>query len=244
MKTVALLLLALSLGLAPACAEDAKFQPFSLESRSLSTTSNATVNPAPADTPAPDAATTNVPVAVAGIVLDDRHKLGPGDKVSFRVIEDREDAKPLLVTDSGELDVPYVGRVKVADRTCQEVAAELKTLLEQDYYFRATVVLGLDQINRVLGRVYVWGEVRNQGPVEIPANENLTVGKAILRAGGFNDWAKRSKVKVVRAAKTEGGAKEEIIVDMDAVLKEGKTENDVPLQPDDFIIVPRSKINF
>ena len=50
--------------------------------------------------------------------------------------------------------------------------------------------------------------------------------------------------KPKKTAKTDGGAKEEIIVDMDAVLKEGNTEADVPLQADDFIIVPRSKVNF
>ena len=65
-------------------------------------------------------------------------------------------------------------------------------------------------MSRVLGRVYVWGEVRNQGAVEIPANENLTASKAILRAGGFNDWAKKTKVKIIRAAKPDGGAKQEI----------------------------------
>lgn len=246
MKQFACILLlfgALALGRA---ADDTRFQPFQLTNRTSTATAPALETVASkALTPvSPEAAVTNTPVIAAGVLLDDRHKLSPGDKLSFQVLEDRDDAKPLLVTDSGELDVPYVGRVKVAGRTCSEVAAELKTLLEKDYYYRATVVLGLDQISRTLGRVYVWGEVRQQGAIEIPANENFTAGKAILRAGGFNDWAKRNKVKVIRAAKIEGGEKQELLVDMDAVLKEGKTELDVPLQPDDFIIVPRSKVNF
>ena len=202
--------------------------------------------------------TSTAPAEINGVVLDDRHKLVPGDKLSFQILEDRhipnldnrapnpnaEQSKSLIVADTGELEVPYVGRVNVSGKTCKDVAADLKLLLEKDYYYRATVVLGLDQMSRVLGRVYVWGEVRNQGPVEIPANENLTASKAILRAGGFNDWAKKTKVKVIRAAKPEGGAKQELFVDMKAVLEDGQTEKDVPLQPDDFIIVPRSKINF
>jgi protein involved in polysaccharide export with SLBB domain len=230
-------------------ADDSKFLPFSLEDRKVTPAASATLTLTNSSaeilaTTTNSSPTNSAPITVAGVVVDDRHKLVPGDKLSFQVLEDRDEPKSLVVTDSGELDVPYVGRVKVAGRTCKEVGADLKVLLEKDYYYRATVVLGLDQISRVLGRVYVWGEVRNQGPVEIPANENFTAGKAILRAGGFNDWAKRSKVKVVRAAKTDGGTKEEIIVDMDAVLKEGNTEADVPLQADDFIIVPRSKVNF
>jgi len=197
---------------------------------------------------------------IGGTVLDDRHKLVAGDKLSFLILEDRhlpnfdnnrtltaapvDQSKALTVGDTGELDVPYVGRVNVAGKTCKDVAAELKVLLEKDYYYRATVVLGLDQMSRVLGRVYVWGEVRTQGPVEIPANENLTASKAILRAGGFNDWAKKTKVKVIRAATADGGTKQEMYVDMEEVLKEGKTEKDVPLQSDDIIVVPRRTINF
>lgn len=213
---------------------------------------------------APKAASTNIsastmPEEIGGTVLDDRHKLVPGDKLSFLILEDRhlpnfdnnrvtsapvDLSKALTVADTGELDVPYVGRVIVSGKTCKDVAAEVKVLLEKDYYYRATVVLGLDQMSRVLGRVYVWGEVRSQGAIEIPANENLTASKAILRAGGFNDWAKKNKVKVIRAATAEGGAKQEIVVDMEEVLKEGKMEKDVPLQPDDMIVVPRRTINF
>jgi len=200
-------------------------------------------------TPAPDNASatndSNLPTTVAGVVMDDRHKLVPGDKLSFRVVEDRDETKPLIVADTGELDVPYVGRINVAGKTCKEVAAELKVMLEKDYYYQATVVLGLDQISRVLGRVYVWGQVRNQGPIEIPANEIFTAGKAILRAGGFGDFANKKKVKVVRNAKPgESTGKQDILVNMEEVLEEGKTDKDVPLQPDDFIIVPARLINW
>ena len=43
---------------------------------------------------------------------DGQYRLAMGDRVSYRVIEDKEEAKSLVVTDSGELDVPYLGRVK------------------------------------------------------------------------------------------------------------------------------------
>jgi len=209
--------------------------------------------------PAPTNPVSTAPEEIGGVVLDDRHKLVPGDKLSFQILEDRhipnldntraagestEQSKALIVADTSELDVPYVGRVSVAGKTCKEVAAELKVLLEKDYYYRATVVLGLDQMSRVLGRVYVWGEVRNQGPIEIPPNENLTAGKAIVRAGMFTDWAKKTKVKIIRAGQADGDAKQEIIVDMEEVLEQGKTEKDVPVQPDDSIIVPRRTIRF
>lgn len=181
--------------------------------------------------------------------FDDKHKLGMGDKLSFLIAEDRElaknrdlEPKALVVTDSGEVDVPYLGRVNALGKTCKQLAEEIKALLEKDYYYKATVTLGLDQASRTLGRVYVWGQVRTQGAVEIPAGEKFTVGKAILRAGGFGDFANKKKVKLVRTA--ANGQKENVELNMVNILEEGKTEQDVVIQPDDFIIVPARMVNW
>lgn len=184
-----------------------------------------------------------------GYVPDDKYKLRAGDKVSFQILEDRlfddkDMPKSLTVADSGELDLPYIGRVAAADKTCKELVEEIKTSLEKDYYFRATVVLGLDVANKVLGRVYVWGQVRNQGPVEMAVNENMTAGKAILRAGGFGDFANKKKVRVVRGGTSESDAKQTFELNMVEILEGGKPEKDVTLQPDDFILVPSRLINF
>jgi protein involved in polysaccharide export with SLBB domain len=181
------------------------------------------------------------PAAPGDYVLDDKHKLLPGDRVSFQIVEDRTNSIPMLVAESSELDLPYLGRVSVAGKTCKQAAADIKVLLEKDYYFKATVVIGLDAMTKVLGKVYVFGPVRTPGPVEIPAGENFTAGKAILRVGGFGDFANRRKVQVVR--KTGAGNKT-FIVNMENVLEKGKTDEDVTLEPEDFIIVPQRSFNF
>ena len=102
----------------------------------------------------------------------------------------------------------------------------------------------LDAANKLLGRIYVWGQVRNQGPIDIAVNENLTASKAILRAGGFADFANKKKVKVVRPDNVKGSGKQSFELNMDEIFEKGKTEKDVILQPDDFIIVPSRLINF
>jgi polysaccharide biosynthesis/export protein len=181
---------------------------------------------------------------LSSYVPDDKYKLRVGDKVSLQILEDRDLPKSLVVADSGELDVPYVGRVAATDKTCKQLAEELKAQLEKEYYYRASVIIALDAANRFLGRVYVWGQVRNQGPIDIAVNENLTAGKAILRAGGFGDFANKKKVKVVRGAGAEGTGKQNFELNMVDILERGKTEKDVALQPDDFIIVPSRLINF
>ena len=201
--------------------------------------------------PAAPATSAGVPPTglLNGYVPDATHKLRVGDTVSFQILEDRiwnslDAPKPLVVTDSGELDAPYVGRVMAVDKTCQQVAEEIKAGLEKDYYHKATVVLSLNVANRILGRVYIWGQVRSQGALEIQMNENLTAGQAILKAGGLAEFANKTKVKVVRGAADAKGAKQTFDLNMEDILEKGKTEKDVVLQPGDLIIVPSSLFNF
>ena len=180
---------------------------------------------------------------------DATYKLRAGDAVSFQILEDRiwnasDTPQNLVVTDSGELDVPYIGRVMAVDKTSKQLADDIQAALEKDYYNKATVVLSLNVANRVLGRVYIWGQVHNQGALDMQMNENLTAGQAVLRAGGFADFANKSKVQVVRGSVGAKGEKQTFDLDMEQILEKGKTEKDILLQPGDLIIVPSRLINF
>ena len=168
-------------------------------------------------------------------VLDDSLKLGIGDQVSFRVVEDRDPPVALVVSDSGEMEVPYIGRLKAAGRTCKAVANSIKSLLEVDYYYRATVIVALDAKGKgSLGKITVSGQVLNQGSQEIPASEGMTASKAIANAGGITRFGDERKVRIIR--QSANGAAEIIIFDYKRFLK-GEGE-DFTLQPNDTINVP------
>jgi polysaccharide export outer membrane protein len=190
----------------------------------------------PADLPA---TTSTVMRTNSMTVLDDKKKLGSNDFVSFRVVEDRDnDSQRLRVNDNGELEVPYIGLVPAQGRTCKELAYAIKGALEREYYYHATVILAVDRVSeKSRGRIYVYGSVKGQGPQEIPADESYTVSKAVIRAGGFGDFANKRKVKLTR----KNG--QDVIVDLKRVIEEGHTEEDVVLQPDDQIYVPQRLIN-
>jgi polysaccharide export outer membrane protein len=182
--------------------------------------------------------------ATRSYVLDDKHILQPGDIISFQILEDRDPAVQLLVADSRELEVPYLGRISVESKTCQQLAREIKGLLEKEYYYQATVIVGLNLVNKVRGKVYVWGQVQKQGAVDLLFDQKLTAGKAILMAGGFGDFANKKKVKIVRGAQGGAGAAKAFEVNMVEVLENNKTEEDVVLEPDDFIVVAAKAVNF
>jgi polysaccharide export outer membrane protein len=196
------------------------------------------VSPAP-----PPSVVAGQPVPDEMRTLDDRQKLGVGDRVTFRVKEDRDEPRPLVVTDSGELEVPYVGRVKALGKTCFNLAMEVKGLLEREYYKRATVVIAIDVLNRSRGKVYVMGAVRAPGTVEIASDEVFTVSKAILKVGGFADFADKRRVKLVRRG-TDGRETPPVLVNVEEIWEKGRSEKDVALQPDDMIFVDQKIINF
>ena len=68
-------------------------------------------------------------------VLDDQRKLLAGDRLSYRVVEERTEPRAVFVTDSGEVEVPLIGRVPATGKTCKALALAIKKVLEKDYFF-------------------------------------------------------------------------------------------------------------
>ncbi len=85
------------------------------------------------------------------------------------------------------------------------------------------------------GVVYVDGAVENPG--SFPLQEDMTVSQAVTAAGGFNDVAEDSNIKLVRNV---NGQIQVTPIDLELV-HEG-TEADIELQDQDVVIVGKSGI--
>jgi polysaccharide biosynthesis/export protein len=176
--------------------------------------------------------------------LDDKHTLALGDRLSFRIVEDEDGPKSLVVTDSGELEVPYIGRFRAVGLTCKQLAQALKAELEKEYYYQATVIIAVDVLSRTRGRIYLVGAVRAPGPQEIPSDEEFTLSKAILRAGGLGDYSDGRNVRITRTGVGPESKDQTIYVNVEKILEKGKRDGDLVLQPDDLIFIPEKLIRF
>lgn len=225
----------------------AAFRPASRAWRLLFATALLALAPAltrAADTTGPVVPARPAPATSASMdALDDRQKLTIGDRVSFRIIEDKDEPKPLTISDTGELEVPYIGRVSAADKSCLALAREIKTELEKKYYYRATVIVAVDLFGKNRGKVYLVGQVRTSGPQDIPNDEAMTLTKTILRAGGFTDFADKKHVKVTRKRAT-GLEPESFTVDVSEIIEKGRLDKDVVLQSGDLVFVPARLVSF
>ena len=82
--------------------------------------------------------------------------------------------------------------------------------------------------------VYVQGEVRSPGGVKY--TQDLTLVRAITQAGGLTQMAAGGRVDILRG---KGEKKERIRVDVDKMMRAGDGSHDVPVKPDDIILVPQ-----
>lgn len=183
-------------------------------------------------------------------VLDNNQPISVGDTVSIRILEDRRDALQQVVAVTGEVQAPYVGLVNARGKTCRDLAFTIKRELEKNFFKNATVVIAIDKLNPAdqmkigeseLEFYVMFGFVARQGKYDLPSNEDISISQAILRAGGFAQFAKKNKVKIIR--KTPQGNKT-ILVNVDGIMRQGDLERDIFIRKDDVIIVEELNWNF
>ena len=202
--------------------------------------------------------------------LDSTRELLIGDVLSFRIVEDEEPVSKLVVTDSGEVDVPYIGLLSAKGKTCKQLAGIIKKQLEKDYYHKATVIVGLNYnlygSRSIAGApratiatpngtarvrpqllakdgVTIMGLVTAPGIYEIAEDtgDQFLLSHAILRAGGLKPFANDKKVRVIRGS---GENQTTQTINVRDIMKHGKLDKDVPIRRGDVIIVDRRAINF
>jgi len=186
--------------------------------------------------------------------LDDKKAIAVGNLLEFRVLEDLdEEPDPqtdpnaanlvtlnrLQVSDSGEVEHPYFGRVIAKGKTHRQLAEEIKKLLERPdgLYYQATVLISLATSGVSRGKVYISGAVSKPGPFDIPVNENMTASKALSAVGVLEDRAAINQIKLIRKAPEGAPPPEPIIIDLDEIRR-GIATSDRVLEPEDQIIVP------
>ena len=173
--------------------------------------------------------------------IDPNHKLGRYDQLSFQVAEDREPEKiaQLFVSGDGFVDLPLGGRIKAAGKTTDQLRADIKGMLEREYYYHATINMGLTRVapRASRGRVYVTGAVKTVGSIELPVDTVVTASQAIYQMGGPVDFSNLKRTRVMR----KGGPPKGIPVNVPAIEK-GEFDKDVVLQPDDHVIVPEASV--
>lgn len=131
------------------------------------------------------------------------------------------------VDSDGFINMPHVGKVKVAGLTQSQLQSAVEnTYRSMQIYSAPTVTASVPGSG---GLVNMGGDVRSPG--RIPYTPDLTVLSAINASGGFTEYADQSKVRLLRG-------NEVILINIKEIRKD--PSKDIKLRPADSIEVPRS----
>lgn len=114
--------------------------------------------------------------------------------------------------------------------------------LDKDMVLQPNDLVFVAMTGDASGTYTVSGAVRSPGVYPIAAGQKLLLSQAILMAGGFDEFGKGTEVKLIRF--DEEGGREELEIDVDEILEEGKRDKDITVQPGDQIIVPERWFSF
>lgn len=172
-------------------------------------------------------------------LLNNSRPFRVSDRLWYHVIEEREQPVRLFVNDRGFVDVPYINEVYALGKTPRQLAYEIKTLLEVDFFYQATVIINLREGDNTRGEITILGEVAKAGKHKVPSDQVMYVSDAILAAGNMTDGADGRGVTLVRQDPNDPDVELRFIVDVQGILETGRYEYDMAVEPDDLIIVPR-----
>jgi polysaccharide biosynthesis/export protein len=125
------------------------------------------------------------------------YKLGAGDKLRIEVYKDPQVSQSVQIRPDGKITLPLLGDIEATERTPLELRDQITKSLRE--YFTNPVVTVI-VVEAVSAQVFVTGEVAKSGPV--PVHGPLNVIQAIAMAGGFNEWANKKDVRILRQGPT------------------------------------------
>lgn len=164
-------------------------------------------------------------------ILSSDAPVGPRDVLDIKVLEDANISGRTVVNDDGVLALNVIGRVQVAGLTSTQIEAKLKTLLEADILTKATV--SVQVVEFASKPISVVGAVVRPG--RIGASGNTTLIQAITQAGGLTAGHGK-ELYILRTARN--GLSEQVAINIDQLMVEGRPELNVPLSPNDLVNVP------
>ena len=161
----------------------------------------------------------------------DEFVIGNEDVLAVNVWKEPEISHTVSVRSDGNISLALIGEIQATGKTPKQLESDIASGL-RSFISDPEVTVIVQSINSK--KYSILGRVGHAG--SFPLTSPMTVLDAIAGSGGFQDFAKRKKIYVLRTA--ADGRPVRISFNYTEVIKGKHPEQNIRLQPHDTIVVP------
>ncbi|GAX62944.1 periplasmic protein [Candidatus Scalindua japonica] len=168
--------------------------------------------------------------------INGTYKLSPPDVVAISVNDNKDLNTAATIRPDGNIFFPLLGDIYIEGLTPLEVREKIHKLLGRYLKELPAEAVSVQVRGFNSKKVYIYsfgGGIR-----QIPFTGNLTVLDAITKTGLLSRTAKRSKIKVIRGESDVIEKPQSLVVNLNDILKKGKTGDNIVLRPNDIVYIP------
>lgn len=159
------------------------------------------------------------------------YRVGPKDVLQVDVRKDPTLTKTYTVTAEGNILLPNIGALRVAELTASEIESRLNETLSA-YIREPDAKVGVQDYQSKV--IYVVGQVANPGPQPMKA-DMLTVQEAVFGAGLPTPEASLKRTHVITPDYEKPVVRQ---VNLNDILYKGRMADNILLRPNDIVYVP------
>ena len=160
--------------------------------------------------------------------------LGAGDLLQITVFEAENLNTTVRVSSRGHVTLPLLGQIQIKGLTARETEIKIENLFRAKYIKDPHVSVFVEE--HFSQRVTLVGQFKNPGTYDYVSKQRLLDVMAL--AGGLSD--KAGGTVQVRRKENIPGKPNVFLVDLDRLIKEGRTELNVEINGGDVIFVPEA----
>lgn len=157
--------------------------------------------------------------------------IGPDDILAVNVWKETEISRNVQVRPDGKISLPLVGEVQAAGLQPLQLQSQIANKL-QAYLSNPEVTVIVQEVKSK--KFNIIGEVQRPGTYALTNATTVLDGLAL--SGGFRDFAKQSKIYVLRVQ--ADGSRARLPFNYKRVVKGKNLDQNVSLQNGDTIVVP------
>ena len=162
--------------------------------------------------------------------------IGPGDLITITVFESEELNTESRISSRGDLSMPLLGRVQISGLAAIDAEKKIEQALIENYMHTAHVSLFIKE--RMNQHITLVGAVKQPGTFETQSRKRIL--EVLAFAGGLTETA--GDTAYVTRKNIKDDSNQVFIVDLEALVTQGRTDMNMLIHGEDVIFIPQSDL--